>query len=70
MKLYGTITSERASKGQGGNEYLHMTITREVNGERVPVYFVGVWQDNFIVEKIAGSEFDKKIVYQEKGEKQ
>lgn len=24
MKLYATTTSERASKGQGGNEYLHI----------------------------------------------
>lgn len=26
MKLYATTTSERASKGQGGNEYLHIEI--------------------------------------------
>lgn len=24
MKLYATVTSERASKGQGGNNYLHI----------------------------------------------
>lgn len=29
MKLYGTITSERASKGQGGNEYLDILIRDE-----------------------------------------
>jgi len=27
MKLYGTITSERASKGQGGNDFIHATIS-------------------------------------------
>jgi len=27
MKLYATTTSERASKGQGGNEYLKIEIT-------------------------------------------
>jgi hypothetical protein len=27
MKLYATTTSERASKGQGGNEYLQIEIT-------------------------------------------
>lgn len=27
MKLYATVTSERASKGQGGNEYLDIDIT-------------------------------------------
>lgn len=26
MKLYATTTSERASKGQGGNEFLNITI--------------------------------------------
>jgi phosphoribosylamine-glycine ligase len=26
MKLYGQITSERASKGQGGNEFLSVQI--------------------------------------------
>ena len=26
MKLYATTTSERASKGQGGNEYLEITL--------------------------------------------
>jgi hypothetical protein len=26
MKLYATTTSERASKGQGGNKYLHIDI--------------------------------------------
>jgi hypothetical protein len=27
MKLYGTIKSERAEKGQGGNEFLEIEIT-------------------------------------------
>ena len=29
MKLYGTITSERASKGQGGNHFLEIEIKAE-----------------------------------------
>ena len=29
MKLYGKITSERASKGQGGNKYLIIEIKAE-----------------------------------------
>ena len=29
MKLYATIASERASKGQGGNEYLKIIIRNE-----------------------------------------
>ena len=31
MKLYATTTSERATKGQGGNEYLTINITSEDN---------------------------------------
>lgn len=27
MKLYATVTSERASKGQGGNDYLRIKLT-------------------------------------------
>jgi hypothetical protein len=29
MKLYATTTSERASKGQGGNDYIDIIITDE-----------------------------------------
>ena len=29
MKLYGIITSERASKGQGGNQFLEIEIKAE-----------------------------------------
>ena len=29
MKLYATTTSERASKGQGGNEYLEIEVKNE-----------------------------------------
>lgn len=27
MKLYATTTSERASKGQGGNDFIHINVT-------------------------------------------
>lgn len=52
MKLYATITSERASKGQGGNERLDIQISldggetqggviavREIEGVYTIVYF-------------------------------
>lgn len=29
MKLYATVTSERATKGQGGNKYLKIEITND-----------------------------------------
>ena len=31
MKLYATITSERASKGQGGNEYIRVELRQAKN---------------------------------------
>ena len=34
MKLYATVTSERASKGQGGNEYLDIAVTDD-NEEQI-----------------------------------
>jgi hypothetical protein len=39
MKLYATTTSERASKGQGGNEYLDINITGE---ENIPLWKIRV----------------------------
>lgn len=29
MKLYATVSSERATKGQGGNEYLNIDVKNE-----------------------------------------
>lgn len=37
MKLYATTTSERATKGQGGNKDLLIVITAEIRGERQEV---------------------------------
>ena len=37
MKLYATVTSERASKGQGGNEFLDLVLTyKPKTGEPFP----------------------------------
>lgn len=36
MKLYATTTSERASKGQGGNEYLNIDIL--INDRQQPQF--------------------------------
>lgn len=41
MKLYATITSERASKGQGGNEFIESIITID-EGKRKAVH-IQVW---------------------------
>jgi len=40
MKLYATTTSERASKGQGGNEYLNIDIM--INDKTTPAYHIRI----------------------------
>lgn len=59
MKFYATVTSERASKGQGGNDYLDVLLTRE-NGTPfvyVKVLPVGKYDPNHAVCTItAGGE--------------
>lgn len=42
MKLYATTTSERASKGQGGNEFLQILITNE---EKNNIAQVNIYND-------------------------
>jgi len=49
MKLYSTITSERATKGQGGNEYLDIEITyADKNNKIKPLrkFLVTINEDN------------------------
>jgi hypothetical protein len=41
MKLYATITSERASKGQGGNQFLDIVIRNESQEEMMTVQVNG-----------------------------
>lgn len=42
MKLYATITSERATKGQGGNKDLLAVFTVEIDGQRQEIASVGI----------------------------
>lgn len=45
MKYYATIESERGKPvGKGGQRFLKITITREEDGERVPINRVEVMQ--------------------------
>lgn len=37
MRLYATTTSERASKGQGGNKDILTVMTAEIDGERMEI---------------------------------
>ena len=49
MKLYSTVTSERASKGQGGNDFLHISVRDEGKKEIAsikakPIYVNGEYK--------------------------
>lgn len=77
MKLYATITSERATKGQGGNEFLEVKIKDEGS---YPLYIMRIypktgikplklllWKDKSVkLEEVETLENEKKL----KGEKQ
>lgn len=60
MKLYATTTSDRKdaksghniSRGLGGNEHLNITLSREINRQNTPVYFIGLYQNEMVVEHI------------------
>jgi len=68
MKLYATTTSERATKGQGGNEFLDIMIEVE-DLERTVLTFLRVeQQDNEFVLKNAetGEIYDSKPIENEK----
>ncbi len=40
MKLYGSVKSERAEKGQGGNEFLDIKVTNDERQEIVVIKIV------------------------------
>jgi len=53
MKLYATVTSERARKGQGGNEYIEINITADRKSlleisvsEKSKEWVIEVWDRN------------------------
>lgn len=50
MKIYSTITSERATKSQGGNDHLLSTITVEINGQRQEIATMSV-----VLQKTTGN---------------
>lgn len=68
MKLYATVTSERASKGQGGNKYLDIDIYVD-DLERTPLTFLRVEQkgSEFILKNSeTGQVYDSKPVENKK----
>ncbi len=68
MKLYATTTSERASKGQGGNQRLDIQISLENNTIQGGVISVRKIDDNYII--LYTYQGDQKNIATIKGEKQ
>lgn len=68
MRLYATVTSERASKGQGGNESLDIEITHEEEGLvwKIEGRIVGDEITYTLYNVLYGGTYETKL----KGEKQ
>lgn len=76
MKLYATVTSERATKGQGGNDYLCIKLTVK-NGKRLdyPIGEIvldfmddhknhGTSQNEWLLKWIDQRKYDAEIIAQ------
>jgi hypothetical protein len=79
MKLYATTTSERATKGQGGNKYIVITLTDEdgTNWAEITAQAVNIIQENppldeiLLTVKLNGTERFRRTHYaKQKGNKQ
>lgn len=72
MKLYATVTSERASKGQGGNKFIRTTYNVGSAADSSPIANVELFCDGdtftFTVWDYYGKEIAK--IQRTKGEKQ
>ena len=68
MKLYATVTSERASKGQGGNRFIEVNLTR--NMETVMLVKLDVHDMSLRVFHTMPLDAVKVKTIQTKGEKQ
>ena len=69
MKLYATVTSERASKGQGGNEYINFNLKDENENVFVEVRAIPDGTSNRVSVWIKGHGHTHSVNVQ-KGEKQ
>src|SRR3990167_10245045 len=58
MKLYATITSERATEGQGGNDYINISLMDE---KEVIFGSIVVLPGLFTYGSIHGNKFDFKL---------
>ena len=62
MKLYATTTSERASKGQGGNEFIRVEITAELYGKRENILTIEVKDANSIYSVFIHDTLKKRLI--------
>ena len=67
MKLYATVTSERASEGQGGNKYLDIIITGDKKREVAQFTIVPDDDGYFLLMRMKGERVQEWRI---KGEKQ
>lgn len=65
MKLYATTTSERATKGQGGNEYLQIQLSGE---DKIIFGSLAILPDKRVYGSIHGHKID--ICLESKGKRQ
>lgn len=66
MKYYATTESERATKGQGGNKLLKITLQRDPKQRKV-THVIEYGENGLTVSAV--TDDGGIIVYQEKGEK-
>lgn len=69
MKLYATTTSERASKGQGGNEFLDIKIYSENQEEIASVYIKNKKIHFMFPSHITGNKETDNFIYTLNAEK-
>lgn len=83
MKLYATVSSERASKGQGGNEYLAIQVQNEKQEKVLTILYSADGLGKMYLSKVFGEfhairelalktdeEYMNELQKLEKGEKQ
>ena len=69
MKLYATVTSERASKGQGGNEWIEVELKVEDRVTPIGYIMLDYIGNEWIVKWKAHGSVDAEIIAQGKGKR-
>lgn len=68
MKLYATVTSERASKGQGGNKEVMIDVT--VNKKSIGIVHVKVQGNYAYILSTVKNNMREEMIEESKGNKQ